>query len=299
MSQIIVFKDKRVCDLLPLSVATFSQLPAKPSKDTNEWTSIRPTLIQDFIRVVPRPKVQRAYLPYAVVYAGGVHPGTTDKKMTTVGLELYGYLAHVHVGECGNWTLIEEDIPRATWNLRIVGGPLSDIFNQQADALWEIEQHVLASIQGHGLSVADMEKGREELRQGIFVNCRVFHKVRDGKPERNLATSGPAAKYHAKWRIPDCPQLGQRQQNGTIRACRPEQFRRGDFVQLSVQFSVERKIFPKRGSVNLRLQLNQIILLVPAKDTGEAKAVPSLDIEGMQGLEDSDVREAPAFQQTF
>ncbi|KAI0027200.1 hypothetical protein K488DRAFT_91157 [Vararia minispora EC-137] len=270
MSQIIVFKDKRVCDLLPSSVATFSQLPVKPSKDTNDWTCLRPALIQDFIRVVPHPKVQPAYLPYAVVYASGVHPGSTDNRMTTVGLELYGYLSHVHIGEYGNWTMHEEDIPRASWNLRIVGGPLSDIFEQQADALWEIEQHIVASIQGHGLSVVDMEKGRARLRQGIFV--------RDGKPEKNLVKSGPAAKYQANWRIPDCPQLGQRQAAGTIRACRPEHFRRGDFVQLSVQFSVERKMFPKRGSVNVRLQLNQIILLVPAKETGEGKVRSFEDI---------------------
>ncbi|KAI0030117.1 hypothetical protein K488DRAFT_88054 [Vararia minispora EC-137] len=291
MSQILVSKDKRVCDLLPSSVATFSQLPAKPSKDINEWMCLRPTLIEEFIRVVPRPKIQAAYLPYAVMYAGGVHPGTTDNKMTTVGLELYGYLAHVNVGECGNWTTLEDHIPRATWNLRIVGGPLSDILNQQADALWEIEQHIVASIQGHGLSVADVENGRARLWQGIFV--------RDGKPEKNLAKTGPAAKYHATWRIPDCPQLGQRQQDGTIRACRPGQFRRGDFVQLSVQFAVERKTFPKRGSVNVRLQLNQIIMLVPAKQTGEGKTIPSLDIEGFNGVDNSVVREAPAFQQMF
>ncbi|KAI0026817.1 hypothetical protein K488DRAFT_91824 [Vararia minispora EC-137] len=299
MSQILVSKDKRVCDLLPSRVATFSQLPARPSNNINEWTCLRPTLIQEFIRVVPRPKVQPAYLPYAVVYVCGVHPGTTNNRMTTVGLELYGYLAHVHVGEYGNWTMNEEDIPRATWNLRIVAGPLSDIFDQQADALWEIEQHIVASIQGHGLSVADMEKGRARLRQGIFVNRRVFQKVRDSKPEKNLVNVGPAAKYHANWRIPDCPQLGQRQQDGTITACRPEQFRRGDFVQLSVQFAVKRKIFPKRGSVNVRLQLNQMIMLVPAKHTGEGKVIPSLDIEGAKGLDESVVRKAPAFQQMF
>ncbi|KAI0027030.1 hypothetical protein K488DRAFT_74876 [Vararia minispora EC-137] len=179
--------------------------------------------------------------------------------MISVGLELYGYLSHVHVGELGNWTLKDEDIPRATWNLRIVGGPLSDIFIRQADALWDIEQHIIACIQGHGLSVSDVENGR-----------------RNGKPEKNLVKTAVTAKHHRKWRIPDVPQLGRRQADGSVRACTPGYFRRGDFMQVSIQFSVERKLDPTPGDVIVRRYLKQIVLLVPAKDTGEGKVIPRL-----------------------
>ncbi|KAI0027172.1 hypothetical protein K488DRAFT_91212 [Vararia minispora EC-137] len=287
-----VSEGKRVCDLLPPSVVTCTPLPPASSLDANDWTCLHPAHIEDFLRVVPRPRIAPVFIPYAVVYANGIYPGISDKRTISVGLELYGYLSHVHVGENGNWTQLEEDIPRATWNLRIVGGPLSDIFERQADVLWDIEQHIIASIQGHGLTVSEEENGRAQMREGIFITRRVFHKVRKGKPVNNLA-KGIAAQFHHTWRIPDTPRLGQRLADGTVRASAPGRFRRGDFVQVSVQFSVDRKLSPTPSEVIVRLLLKQIVLLVPAKDTGVGKIMPSLMIEGIKERAEADPDEAP------
>ncbi|KAI0033064.1 hypothetical protein K488DRAFT_70179 [Vararia minispora EC-137] len=304
MSQIMISQDKRVCDLLPLSVVKVTHLATKPSTNTKDWTCLHPLYIEEFVQVLARQRIGRALLPYSVVYGSGVHPGATDDKMISVGLELYGYLATASLGLFGNWNMRGKDIHRATWNLRLEGGLLDDIFCQQADALWEIEQYIVGTIQGQGLPVRDIEQGRARLRAGIFVNRRVFCKVRDGKPEKNLAKVGPAAKYHNQWRIPDTPQLGQRRQDGTIAPCRPERIRRGDFVKVSVQFAVERKIYPRLGNVTLRLHLNQVIQLVPAWETGEGKdvqVIPALFIEG-DDVEDSQAEimvEEPGFQEIF
>ncbi|KAI0028914.1 hypothetical protein K488DRAFT_73392 [Vararia minispora EC-137] len=300
MSQIKVTEDKRVCDLLPPAVVSFVNLPAKPPTNVVDWTCIHPAHIQEFIRVLPRPNNHLSVLPYAVVYAPEVYPGSTDFKTVSVGLQLYGYIASARVGEHGNWDMTERGIPRALWNLRIVGGPLAEVFRQQADALWDIEQFIIASIRGHGLSVADEEKGRAHFRKSIFIAQRVFHKVRNGKPEKNLA-KGLAAQYDRKWRIPEVPQFGERLQDGTIRPYRQERFRRGDFVQVSVQFDTQSSLPPSGDDVVVRLLLRQLILLVPAADTGAGKIIPGLEIRGEKKEDRREVAvdKAPAFQQMF
>ncbi|KAI0034600.1 hypothetical protein K488DRAFT_83785 [Vararia minispora EC-137] len=279
MSQIMISNEERVCDLLPASVVNMTHLATRASTNSKDWTCLDPFHIEELVQVIAREEVGRFRLPYSVVYAPGVHPGGTNQKMISVGLELYGYLAALSLGQYGNWNMKRKDIHRATWNLRIEGGPLDDVFCQQADALWEIEQFIIGSIKGEGLPVRVIEQECAQLWAGIFVNCRVFWKVRGGKPEKNLAKVGPAAKYHKHWHIPDTPQLGQRHQDGSIGPCRPEHFRRGDFVKVSVQFGVERNMHPSPGDVTVRLQLNQVIQLVPARETGEYKIIPTLDIE--------------------
>ncbi|KAI0029896.1 hypothetical protein K488DRAFT_72609 [Vararia minispora EC-137] len=230
----------------------------------------------------------------------GVHPESTESKAVSVGLQLYGYLQEVNVGALGNWDQSSDGIRRATWNVRLVAGPLKDAFNQQADALWDMEQFILASVEGHGLEVEDVEQGRESLR-GISPA-----KVRDGKPVQNLAKSGPAGKYHADWRVPEVIQLGRRMPNGTIESSRPENFRPGDFVQVFVQFDVERRLIPRPATMIVRLRLNQLILLVPAQETGDGQVVPRLYLPRQKKKVRVDrnddvtpVQEAPGLLQMF
>ncbi|KAI0027828.1 hypothetical protein K488DRAFT_90417 [Vararia minispora EC-137] len=246
MSQLMISEDDRVCDLLPASVENFALLTKKALKNSKDWTCLHPFHIQDALQVLVRQRIGRSLLPYLVVYGPGVHPGATDQKMISVGLELYGFLAAASLGEFRNWNRKKKDIHQATWNLRIEGGPLDNVFCPQADTLWEIEQYVIGTIKGQGLPLGAIEKGHTRLRAGIFVNRHVFCKVKDGKPEKNLAKN----------------------------------FCRGNFVKVSVQFGIERKLYPKPGDVIVCLQLNQVIQLVPARETGEGKVIPSLDIEG-------------------
>ncbi|KAI0030510.1 hypothetical protein K488DRAFT_87708 [Vararia minispora EC-137] len=306
MSQLITQQNVRVCDLYPKAAVGLEHLPPDPPcHDARDWSCLSPTQLQHLVQVFARPRPHRGLIPYAVVYRPGIHPECTESKAVGVGLQLYGYLQSVNVGALGTWDSTRDGIRRATWNIRLVSGPLKDAFNQQADALWDMEQFILANVVGHGLEVEAVEQGRERVRSSIYVARRVFQKVRDGKPVVNLAKTGPAGKYHAEWRVPEVPQLGKRLPNGTIESSQPENFRRGDFVQVTVQFDVERQLLPRPAKMKVRLKLNQLILLVPAQQTGDGQVVPSLSLPRQKTApvdrehEATPIQEAPGFLQPF